>query len=299
MRATMPKYAIDTPDRAERDAQYRVTDSVAPGVFEAAIARYAELSEQVRRQLPGELGIVYDASSGSTLDLFRASDDAPLLVFFHGGYWRMLSSRESAFMARTFVAQGVSVAVVDYQLAPSVTLAEIVRQARAAIMWLAGEGADYGLRPNGIWVTGSSAGGHLAAMCAASDGHSARHVRGIMPVSGLFDLSPLANSFINDWLKLDANAAVQLSPCHLPPPLCPVLLAWGEQEPEVFKGQSRAYRDRLVAAGVDTSYLEISGRNHFDVVLDLADGSSLLTERFMSFILGDAARVVPHRSSAS
>ena len=283
----MGNLPLDLPERDARDAQYRVSSSVTQAEFEATVARYSDLSQKARDTLPCHCGLIYDTASGSRLDLFPAGEGAPLLVFIHGGYWRMLSKADSAFMAPSFVKHGISVATLDYQLAPQVTLPEIVRQVRAAITWLMNQGRAYGVDPTAIWVTGSSAGGHLAAMCAATDWPLARHLRGIMPVSGLFDLRPIARSFINDWLRLDDTSAVAMSPSLSPLPSCPVYLAWGEREPDVFKGQSLHYHARLAAAAIPGAAFEVPERHHFDVILDLADSASSLTRTFLSIILGE------------
>ena len=49
------------------------------------------------------------------------------------------------------------------------------------------------------------------------------------------------------------------------------LLAWGDIEPGDFKTQSRAFTTKLLADDVPIRTLEVPSRNHFDVVLDLAD----------------------------
>jgi arylformamidase len=64
-----------------------------------------------------------------------------------------------------------------------------------------------------------------------------------------------------------------LVPGHRCPP---AVVAWGEIETSEFKRQSRAFAARLAVDGTACTTLEVSGRNHFDVVLDLADPSSPL-----------------------
>lgn len=282
----MLRHAVDRDDPIERDAQYRVAASVGPDIFDATLRRYAHLSQRARDRLPSKLGLVYDEISGSALDLFPAGEGAPLLLFIHGGYWRMLSRWDSAFMAESFVDSGVSVATIDYQLAPTVSLEEIVRQVRSAIAWLMNEGAAHGICADAIWATGSSAGGHLAAMAGATDWPLGHRLRGIFPVSGLFDLRPIARSFINEWLHLDEAAALRWSPSLISLPACPVLLAWGANEPDVFKAQSLDYYHRLLAAGVTTEIVEIPDRHHFDVILELADRDSSLFRHILSHLTG-------------
>lgn len=91
---------------------------------------------------------------------------------------------------------GISVVKVDYSLAPSVTIDEIVRQIRSAFAWLRPNGRDYGLDSRRLHLGGHSAGGHLVGMLLL-DGW--RETYGLeddvfgtsLCVSGLFDLQAI------------------------------------------------------------------------------------------------------------
>ena len=54
------------------------------------------------------------------------------------------------------------------------------------------------------------------------------------------------------------------------------VIAWGEVETALFKQQSREFAEALEAAGTSCERLEVSARNHFDVILDLADEGTAL-----------------------
>src|SRR3546814_20394584 len=71
--------------------------------------------------------------------LFRANGPRPIHVFFHGGYWKQNRKEEFAFAANPFTGFGVTVAVAEYALIPTVNLAELVRQCRASLAWLRSE----------------------------------------------------------------------------------------------------------------------------------------------------------------
>jgi arylformamidase len=275
------------------DAAYGPRSVLAPGVFEAAMAAYAERSAAMYRTLPHERDLRYDAASGQCLDIFPAPGPGrkPVFVFIHGGYWRMLSKNESVFMAETFTRRGISVAAVDYTLAPAVTLEEIVRQVRASIAWLHKNGSKHGIDPERIYVGGSSAGGHLAAALISGGWREALGlpedtIKGAMPVSGLFDLAPLAKSFVNAWMNFDEAQIQALSPIHhLPPKACELVLTWGEHESSGFKDQARDYLAAWQGAGFRAEAIEVAGRNHFDVLLDWCDEASLMTELCAALVL--------------
>jgi arylformamidase len=276
------------------DAAYSPRAALPPGVFEANMHAYADRSAQAYRTLPHERDLCYDAASRQCLDVFPAPGPGlkPAFVFIHGGYWRMLSKNESVFMAGALTRRGISVIAVDYALVPMATLEEIVRQVRASIAWLYRNGAAHGIDAERLFVGGSSAGGHLAAALVSGGwreeaGLPEDAIKGAMPVSGLFELAPIAKSFVNAWMNLDDARARAASPIHhLPARGCGLVLAWGEHETSGFKAQANAYIDAWRGAGFTGQAIEIAGRNHFDVILDWCDDDSTMTEVCAAMVLG-------------
>ncbi len=203
-------------DQETLDREYRIRDSIPFDAFEAAMARYAEISARMR-ELPGaRLDQPFGPSPDEIMDIFPAGDGAPVFVFIHGGYWRMLSHKESSFMAETFTNAGIAVAVVNYGLAPATTLDEIVRQCRAAIAWIHANAAGFGADPGRIHIAGSSAGGHLVGMVLAGGWHGGFGVpedviSGACALSGIHELEPIRLSEPNQWLDLDAAAVARNS----------------------------------------------------------------------------------------
>jgi arylformamidase len=92
-------------------------------------------------------------------------------------------------------------------LAPEATMDGIAREARAALRWLHQHLATLGGDPARLYVSGWSAGGHLAAMLMDE-----AVVAGGLAVSGLFDLEPIRLSYLNEKLGLDAEQARRNSP---------------------------------------------------------------------------------------
>ena len=272
------------------NAAYNPVAQVGASVFADRMAAYRRASDHAMATLPVQAGLCYDPNSGQCLDLFSAGPSTPLVVFIHGGYWRALSRVESRFAATGLVPAGVSLATLDYALAPEASLSEITRQCRAALAYLWHNAESLGIDRRRIVVTGSSAGGHLAAMLMvagwqASFGLPDDAVAGGLPVSGLFDLSPIARSFVQEWIGLNAGDIAALSPLsHPPAPGCRAIVAWGDTEPAGFGHQSRAFHHAWTATGHPVDMLELPGRDHFDAVLELADGDSALSRALMSLI---------------
>ena len=195
--------------RAERDASYNNTAAVADnaGLNAAREARSAAF----RAAHPGHLDLPYGPRARNQWDLYPADDPAaPCLVFVHGGYWQGRTREEFAGLIEGPRAIGWSAALPGYTLAPEASLTEIVGEIHAALDWLAAEGPSHGIA-GPIVVSGWSAGGHLTAMAL---GHPA--VRAGLAISGLFELGPIRDTYLNEKLRLTDAEIVALSPLRLP-----------------------------------------------------------------------------------
>lgn len=273
--------------RHRLDRDYRARDCVTPEAFDRILRDYRSLSDAAVRDLGGIRGVRYDPESEQKLDIFGSDGTSlkPAVLCIHGGYWRALSRADTAFMAPALALQGIITVVPDYDLAPAVSLTEIVRQMRAALAFVWHKAEAFGIDRHRIAVTGSSAGGHLAA-CLVMPGWQAgfdlpaQPVHSGMPISGLFDLAPVANSHVQEWMAFSPSEIEALSPLRHPPaPRPPMAVLVAEYETAGFHRQSAAYADFLGAP-----LLTIRGRNHFDVFLDLADPGSLAFRTICSLV---------------
>ncbi|MBY0533145.1 MAG: alpha/beta hydrolase [Xanthobacteraceae bacterium] len=230
-----------------------------------------------------ELGIAYGPSARQTLDIFwpGSSRDAPLALFIHGGYWQALDPSHFSHLAQSANANGVVLALCGYDLCPQVRLAEIIGQVRASALFL---WKRYGRK---IVASGHSAGGHLTACLLATDWkrYDANTPEDLVPsglsISGLFDLTPLVPTTVNNALKLDHAEAARNSPLSWPLPDKRTLDAWvGGAESSEYLRQSRTVTDEWRARGAETAYREIKGANHFTVLDPLNDPRSEISLRF-------------------
>jgi len=256
-------------DRAALDHAYSARDTV-PDIT-PFLQRYATLSAEAR-SLPGtQEAVPYGDHPTELLDIFPAGQGAPVFVYIHGGYWRMLGRRDSGFMAMALRAQGVATVAVDYELAPHATMDRIVDQVCRAVSWVQ---AHAGCDPARIHIGGSSAGAHLTAMVLARLPGLAR---GGLAASGLYDLEPLRHASANEWLRLDEAAAARHSPLHhIPAQGCPLIMVHAGSDTAEFKRQGREYAAAWVGAGHPLNFREMPAHNHFDNILDLADPGSRL-----------------------
>lgn len=268
--------------RSAADLAYNPRNTVTPDEFDSLMFQYRRRSDDAVAELSGHPNIAFDEASNERLDIWGTQPDTlrPAVLAIHGGYWRALSRHDTAFMAAALAGEGAATVTLDYTLAPTATLEEIVRQVRAAVAWLHRHGREHGIDPNRLVVLGSSAGGHLAAATAVGGWQQEWNlpdeaVHGVMLISGLFDLRPLIPSTMNEWLFLDEDRAVALSPAFAPTTSTPAVVAVAEGEASGFLDQARDFHAHW-SRQAPSVHRVIPGRNHFDVFLDLADPDSVL-----------------------
>jgi arylformamidase len=264
-------------------------------------AWFAEWSARSRRAIDAlrpKLDLRYGPRPQETLDLFLpAGAPRGTFVFIHGGYWRSLDKIDHAFVAPPLVAQGYAVALPNYDLCPHVSIATIVEECQRALIWLASEGVAHGAAATPMVVGGHSAGGHLAAMMFATDwtrhGLSRAPFAGGLSVSGVHDLTPLVHFSYNVDLKLDPDSARAVSPVALTPHTrAPLVVAVGANETSEFLRQS----DIMFDAWPDnrppgmTAPLVVPDTHHFNVILELADPGSALTQATLALLADARAR---------
>ena len=272
---------MNAPERATLSQLYNNRELVPE--HPQFMARWSESSARARASMTCHLDRAYGEQPGETIDLFPArKGDGSCLMFIHGGYWRSLDKKDFSFLAPALVDAGVSLAVVNYDLCPRVSMEEIVRQMLRASRWLWLNAEEYGMDQDRLYVAGHSAGGHLTAMlmCAvwpAFDAALPKDLwKGGLAISGVYDLRPLLEvEWLNSDLKLDPASALRLSPAFLPPATrAPVMTCVGRDESSEFRRQNALLGSRW--RGAFAGDIAAPGKHHFSVVDGLADQESAL-----------------------
>lgn len=128
---------------------------------------------------PTGIRIVHDLSyvDGSKdprqqLDLYlprvKPEQKLPLVVWIHGGAWKMGSKADGPAIA--LADHGFAVASINYRYSTASIYPAQIYDCKAAIRWLRAHAAEYSYDATKIGVWGASAGGHLAAMLGTTGG---------------------------------------------------------------------------------------------------------------------------------
>lgn len=254
----LPEGWSSWPQQARDDA-YDNTGQVTNSAQQIAARNAA--SAAFRAAHGGHLDLPYGEAEREKWDLYPGRDaGAPCLVFIHGGYWQRNRREDFAILAQGALAMGWSAALPGYTLAPDASLTTIAWQVSRALDWLAANGAAHGIG-GPIVVAGWSAGGHLAALAAE---HPA--VTAALAMSGIHELAPIRDTFLNDKLRLTEDEVADLSPIRRAVVQKPIAIAYGARELPELRRQSRAFHRVRAEAQAPGPLIPIPGADHFRVL---------------------------------
>jgi arylformamidase len=268
-----PSEAPDWRGMNQRDRDIGLNNGVAVPGSGDIVAGWERRSAELRARHPGNLDLRYGPRERNRIDLLKSAENAPTLVFIHGGYWQMRAKEVFTVVAEGPMAHGINVALIGYTLAPDATLDQIVAEIHAGLDYLAEQLPALGGDPGRIAVSGWSAGGHLTAMAL-----SHRCVKAGIGISGLYDLEPIRASYLNVKLGLDEAMSRRNSPMlQAGGAMKPLALVVGSAELPLLRKQTADFAGHRASFGLPVAYEEIPGANHFTIMEELLSPSGRIT----------------------
>ena len=228
------------------------------------------------------LDLRYGTHPRETFDLY--ANDAPwrgTVVYLHAGYWQSRDKAQFRFLAPSVLAHGLDLVLMNYPLCPDVTLGGLTAGIRDGLPKVLKTLEARGRGGREVVLAGHSAGAHLAVELALTDwtahGVPRPVIRGILPISGVYELTPLVSTPLNDNLRLDAAEARRCSPVRRVagrlPPACFVV---GALETPEFRAQTDAMHLAWTAGGGSSSCRTVEAADHFGVLRALDPGGEIL-----------------------
>jgi arylformamidase len=270
---TTPFDAPDWRHMSQRDRDLGLNNGVAVAGSGEMVAGWDRRSADLRARYPGHLDLRYGPRERNRIDFLKGADNAPTLVFIHGGYWQMRAKEAFTVMAEGPMAYGINVALIGYTLAPEATLDQIVAEIHQGIDFFAEQLPALGGDANRIAVSGWSAGGHLTAMALSNP-----HIKAGLAISGIYDLEPIRHSYLNDKLGLDEAMSRGNSPMMVAGGVMkPLSLVAGSAELPLLRRQTADYAAHRAQYGLPVSYEEIPGADHFTIMNELMSPAGRIT----------------------
>jgi arylformamidase len=257
--------------QGERDASYNNSAAVANSA--EIVARWETASAAWRKAHPERLAIPYASRDRTKWDLFPSSDASrPCLIHIHGGYWQMRSKDTFSCLAEGARAHGWSFALPGYTLAPDAALSGIAAELHGALDWFEQHRREHGIG-GPLILSGWSAGGHLAAMLLDHPSIAAG-----LAISGIYELGPLRDTYLNGKLHLTESEIAALSPLRITPAAKAMTIAYGTRELPRLVQNSRDLHARRAAAHIPGDLIPVPGADHFTILETLRLPDGLLTK---------------------
>ncbi len=266
---------IDWDDAFDNSGYVPEADSLIEVWTESA----AKFRDQMAKDGRCDLDVIYGTHQRMRYDLFYPDKVAiGTAIFVHGGYWHSRAKSDWSHFANGFLEMGWALAVLEYPLAPQFRLAEITDAIAKAVRKIA-ETSTGPLR-----LFGHSAGGHLVTRMTNRGVLSrpvTERIERVVAISGVFDLRPLLETQMNETLRISVDEARSESPVLAELSRLPITFWVGANERPEFLRQTRLAAETYEGKGLAANAVYHPGRNHFSVLLDLAEKDGLLLQEIL------------------
>jgi 3-carboxy-cis,cis-muconate cycloisomerase len=225
-----------------------------------------------------------------TLDLFlpREGENMPLIIWVHGGAWRLGSKEDQPPLH--YLAAGYAVASLNYRLSQHALFPAQLEDCKAAVRWLRAHAQQFKLDAQRFGAWGPSAGGHLVALLGTTghirqfdvgeDAHVSSQVQAVVDCFGptdflQMDSHRLANGMLHDPPDSPESALVggpiqqnkdkveRANPItYVTRDAPPFLIIHGDADPLVPYHQSRLLADALQHARAPVTFHTVIGGGH-------------------------------------
>jgi len=255
--------------------------------------------------------IVYGGCDGCderlvSLDIYEPQGNGPhpVLVFIHGGAWRIGDKKYDGKKGAYFAENGFVYITINYRLSPEVIHPVHIQDVARAVAWVYRNIDGYGGDPDRLFVMGHSAGAHLSALVALdqrrleAEGLEPDIISGVILLDGAGYNIPLLLSGAG-WLyqklytpaftgdpevRRDASPALHVEDNESPPPFL-IIYAGDREEAEM---QAKLLAERLAEVGGDVTLFHAPEKTHGTINRELGskgDGVTAAVRDFLERVL--------------
>lgn len=235
------------------------------------------------------------------LDIYAPRKPAtpkPVMIFIHGGNWNSGQKSTYRFFGKRFARKGIVTVIIDYPLSPTATYNEMAEASAQSVAWVQQNISRYGGDTSRVFVSGHSAGGHLAALIALDPRYfDARSLS--QPIAGavLIDaagldmynyLLEMKYASTNTYIKTFTNeptAWKQASPrYYLNPEIPPLLIYQGGKTYASIEKGTEAFMKDFRAIRPNAHYKIQKGKKHVPMITQFFFPWNPLYKEIISFL---------------
>lgn len=216
-----------------------------------------------------------------------------VVIFFYGGNWDSGEKEDYKFVAEALASQGYIVVIPNYRIYPDVLFPELMHDPALVAKWAKSNINQYGGDANTIFLSGHSAGAHLAVMLAVNPEYLAKVALkpsdfvGVIGLAGPYDFLPLKSERLKTIFG-DAAQQLKSQPINfVDGKNPPMLLAIGLKDGTVWPRNSYNLANKIKDNKGLAKVVEFKDYGHVDMVAKLAKplrGDGALLKSIVDFI---------------
>jgi arylformamidase len=243
-----------------------------------------------------------DNSPLHKLDIYSpAQKDKPLsvLVHIHGGGWKMGDKKMMKETGMFYASQGILFITPNYRLSPEVQHPAHVEDCAAALSWVFDHVTELGGDKSRIFLSGHSAGAHLAALLGTNAAYLQKYniepgqLGGVISVdTASFNLlsddnETLVKRFVKQAFGTDEKVLKGASPFYnvTDKGSYPKFLIFNTTNRESAAKGGKKFADKLKSAGCDVQFVPVDAHTHKDMATGMYDASDPVGSGLLQFIL--------------
>jgi acetyl esterase/lipase len=223
-----------------------------------------------------------------------------VLVFIHGGNWNSGKKSQYNIIGNHWAKKGITYVIIDYPLSPQANYKDMAIASAQAVKWVKENIAGYNGNPNRIFVSGHSAGGHLAALISIDDQYF-ENLKTDNPITGtiLIDAAGLDmygylleekltgdHTYLKTFTK-DPKIWKEATPLyHLHKSMPPMLIYRGEKTYDSILKSNEKFVKALDEYAPKTPYHIVKGKKHIPMITQFFNPWNKYYKEMIGFMEG-------------
>lgn len=202
-------------------------------------------------------------------DGHSANAEAPALIFYHGGGFRVSSPQSGFSIGEELAKHGIVMIAIEYRfLTDPATMDQIIADGKSSVRWTRENAMMLGIDTNKIIASGHSAGGYLAAAVEMLPkfNEPTENIYVSSQPNAMVLWSPAlltTEERMRPRMPLNANLIDFQPDQHVSKDLPPTIFIHGTADDRVSPDVSINLNQKFVEASVDSELWLIEGADHF------------------------------------
>lgn len=242
-----------------------------------------------------------DKFSAQKLDVYQprfSKKVKPVWIFIHGGNWNSGRKEQYNVIGRNMAAKGIVAVIIDYPLSPAANYKDMARFSSEAVKWTKNNISNYQGDPEKLFISGHSAGGHLASLISLDNRYFEE--LGIKnPIKGTFLIDaagldmygylsskpPKATDTYTKTFSLDQEKWKDASPIfYLDKNMPPMMMIMGGKTYSSISGSTERFRKELNKVAPDTPFIIQKNKKHIPMIVQFFNPWNKNFKRLKRFI---------------